>query len=126
MKVHEIMTAHARCVEPDNTLVEAAGLMRELDVGALPVCDGDRIAGIVTDRDLVVRSIADGHDPNQVTVREVMSQGVSYVLADQDVEEAVRVMEQKQIRRVPVLNREKLLVGIISLGDVAISSNPAF
>jgi len=126
MKVHEIMTAHARCVSPDNNIVEAAGLMRELNVGALPVCHGDEVAGIVTDRDLVVRGIADGRDPNQIMVRDVMTHGVAYVLAEQDVEEAVRVMEQKQIRRVPVLNRAKRLVGIISLGDVAISSNPAF
>ena len=126
MKVHEIMTAHARCVGPDNTLVEAAGLMRELDVGALPVCDDDRLAGMVTDRDLALRGIADGRDPNTTAVRDVMSPGVVYVFADQPVEEVVRVMEERQIRRVPVLNREKRLVGIVSLGDIAISSNPAF
>ena len=126
MKVHEIMTAHARCVGPDNTLVEAAGLMRELDVGALPVCDNDRIAGMVTDRDMVLRGTADGRDPNSTPVRDVMSPGILYVFADQDVEEAARVMEEKQIRRLPVMNREKRLVGIVSLGDIATSSNPAF
>ena len=126
MKVHEIMTAHARCVAPDNTLVEAAGLMRELDVGVLPVCDQDRLAGMVTDRDMVLRGLADGRDPNTTAVREVMSEGVTWVFADQDVEEVARVMEEKQIRRLPVLNREKRLVGIVSLGDIAISSNPAF
>jgi CBS domain-containing protein len=126
MKVHEIMTAHARCVGPDTTLVEAAGLMRELDVGALPVCDNDRIAGMVTDRDMVLRGTADGRDPNSTSVRDVMSPGVFYVFADQEVEEAAQVMEEKQIRRVPVLNREKRLVGILSLGDIATSSNPAF
>ena len=126
MKVHEIMTAHARCVGPENTLVEAAGLMRELDVGALPVCDDDRVAGIVTDRDLVLRATADGRDPNSTAVRDVMSPGILYVFADQQVEEAVRVMEEKQIRRLPVMNREKRLVGIVSLGDIATSSNPAF
>jgi len=126
MKVHEIMTSHARCVAPDNTLVEAAGLMRELDVGALPVCDTDTLAGMVTDRDLVLRGVADGRDPRTTTVRDVMSPGVVFVLADQDVEEAVRVMENRQIRRLPVLNRARRLVGIVSLGDVAVSSNPAF
>jgi CBS domain-containing protein len=126
MKVHQIMTAHARCVGPDNTLVEAAGLMRELDVGALPVCDDDRLAGIVTDRDITLRGVADGRDPNTTPIRDVMSQGVVYVFADQEVEQAVRVMEERQIRRLPVLNREKRLVGIVSLGDIAISSNPAF
>lgn len=120
------MTAHARCVGPDNTLVEAAGLMRELDVGSLPVCDNDRLAGMVTDRDLALRGVADGRDPNTTAIRDVMSPGIVYVFADQPVEEVARVMEERQIRRVPVLNREKRLVGIVSLGDIAISSNPAF
>ncbi len=126
MKVHEIMTAHARCVGPDNTLVEAAGLMRELDVGALPVCEDDRVTGLVTDRDLVLRGTADGRDPNTTQVREVMSPGVIHVQADQDVEEAARIMEDKQIQRLPVLNREQRLVGMLSLGDIATSSNPVF
>lgn len=126
MKVHEIMTAHARCVGPDNTLVEAAGLMRELDVGALPVCEEDRVVGIVTDRDLAIRGIAAGKDPMKTDVRDVMTPGVVHVFADQEVEEVVRLMEERQIRRVPVLNRQKRLVGIVALGDVAISSNPAF
>lgn len=126
MKVHEIMSAHARCVGPENTLVEAAGLMRELDVGSLPVCEDDRLTGIVTDRDLALRGIADGKDPNTTPVRDVMSESVVWVFADQDVEEVVRLMENRQIRRVPVLNRQKRLVGIVALGDIAISSNPAF
>lgn len=126
MKVHEIMTAHARCVSPDNTLVEAAGLMREMDVGALPVCENDRLAGMLTDRDMTVRAIADGRDPNTTAVRDVMTPGIVYVFADQDVEEAARQMQEREIRRLPVLNREKRLVGIVSLGDIAMSSNPAF
>ena len=120
MKVHEIMTAHARCVGPENTLVEAAGLMRELDVGALPVCDEDRLAGMVTDRDITLRGVAGGRDPNTTPIRDVMSPGIVYVFADQEVEEVARIMEQRQIRRVPVLNREKRLVGIVSLGDIAV------
>lgn len=126
MKVHEIMTPRARCISPDNSLVEAAGLMRELDVGALPVCDEDRLAGMVTDRDLVVRGMAEGRDPYSATVREVMSEGVLYIKADQEVEEAARLMQEKQVRRLPVINREKRLVGILSLGDLAVNSNPAF
>lgn len=126
MKVHEIMTARPRCIAPENTLVEAAGLMRELDVGALPICDEERLAGMVTDRDIVLRGTADGRDPNSTLVRDVMSVGVIHVFADQSVEEAARVMEEKQIRRLPVINRERRLVGIVSLGDVATSSNPAF
>jgi CBS domain-containing protein len=126
MKVHEIMTAHARCVGPDNNLVEAAGLMRELDVGALPVCEEDRLIGIVTDRDLALRGIADGKDPNTTFVRDVMTTSVAWAFADQEVEEVVRLMEERQIRRVPVMSREKRLVGIVALGDIAISSSPAF
>lgn len=126
MKVHEIMTAHARCVGLDNTLVEAAGLMRELDVGALPVCDNDRLAGMITDRDIAVRGVANGCDPNATEVSDVMSPGIFYAFADADVEEAARIMEDRQIRRLPVLSRDKRLVGIISLGDIATSSNPAF
>ena len=120
------MTAHARCVGPENTLVEAAGLMRELDVGALPVCEDDRLAGMVTDRDIAVRGVADGRDPNTTPIRDVMSPGIVYAFADQAVEDVARMMEERQIRRVPVVNREKRLVGIVSLGDIAISSNPAF
>jgi CBS domain-containing protein len=126
MKVHEIMTAHARSVGPDNTLVEAAGLMRQLDVGAVPVVEGDDVVGIVTDRDMALRAVADGRDPNTAMVRDVMTQGVIFILSDQEVEEAVRIMQQRQVRRLPVLDRAKRLVGIVSLGDVAVASNPAF
>jgi CBS domain-containing protein len=126
MKVKEIMTAHARCVAPDNTLVEAAGLMRQLDVGALPVCEHDRVAGMVTDRDIVLRGVADGLPADTATVSEVMSKGAFYIFADQEIEEAARLMEEKQIRRLPVLSRERKMVGIVSLGDMALNSNPAF
>src|SRR3954464_13302603 len=124
MKVKAIMTAHARCVAPDNTLVEAAGLMRQLDVGALPVCEHDRLAGMVTDRDIVLRGVADALQTDIATVSQVMSQGAFFVFADQEIEEAARLMEEKQIRRLPVLNREKQMIGIISLGDMALNSNP--
>lgn len=126
MKVHEIMTGHPRFVAPENTLIEAAGLMRELDVGVLPVSDGGQLAGIVTDRDLVIRGLADGRDPNEALVRDVMSGGLEFVYADQEVEDAAHLMESRQIRRLPVLDRDERLVGIVSLGDIATSSNPAF
>lgn len=126
MQVHEIMTAHPRTVAPGNTLVEAAGLMRELDVGALPVVERDGFIGIVTDRDVVVRGVADGLDPRTTPVSVVMSGGIEYVYADQPVEEAARQMENRKIRRLLVLDRAKSLVGMVSLGDIATSSNPAF
>jgi CBS domain-containing protein len=125
MKIREIMSSDVRCTSPDSTLVEAAGLMKVLDTGVVPVCDDDRLAGILTDRDLAIRSTADGRDPNKTTVREVMSRGVVYIFDDQSLEQAEQLMEKMQIRRLPVLNREKRLVGIVSLGDLATHSQPA-
>lgn len=123
MKIEEIMTATVRCVPPDSPLAEAAGVMRELDVGSVPVRDADRLAGMLTDRDIVLRCVAEGRDPRRTTVRDVMSEGITYIYSDQEVEDAAELMEQKQIRRLPVLNREKRLVGIISLGDVALHTS---
>lgn len=119
------MTPHAQCVSPDASLADAAQRMRELDVGALPICDNDRLAGIVTDRDLAIRGVAEGRDPRSTPVRAVMSPHLAYIFDDQEVEEAARLMEVKQIRRLPVLNRAKRLVGIISLGDIAVETGVA-
>jgi len=119
MKVSEIMTADARWIGPEVNLVAAAGIMRDLDVGVLPVCDHDKLAGVVTDRDLVIRALAEACNPEETAVRAVMSTGVVYAFADQDIEDAARLMEVKQIRRLPVLDHQKHLVGIVSLGDVA-------
>ncbi|HYC69600.1 MAG TPA: CBS domain-containing protein [Opitutaceae bacterium] len=119
MKIKDIMTPKARCVAPATTLADAARLMREIDVGALPVCDNDRLSGMVTDRDIVVRGVAEKVDPATTEVRAVMTPGVSYVFEDQEVAEAARIMEERQIRRLPVLNSDKRLVGIVALGDMA-------
>jgi CBS domain-containing protein len=121
-KVRDIMTSGARCIAPDTTLTEAAKLMGELDVGALPVCHDDRLAGMVTDRDIAVRAVAQGRDPGKTTVRETMTEGIVFIYEDNDVEEAARLFEAKRIRRLPVLNREKRLVGIVSLGDLAVNA----
>jgi len=95
--------------------------MRDLDVGSVPVCGpDDRLAGMVTDRDIAVRCTAAGSDPKACTVRDVMTPGVVYCFDDQPVEEAERVMKERQIRRLLVLNRDKRLVGIVSLGDLAV------
>lgn len=123
MKIQDIMTPHARCVGPQENLASAAGLMRDLNVGALPVCDHDRLAGLVTDRDIAIRGVAEARDPNKTTVKDIMSPEIVYVFEDQDVEEAARLMEVKQIRRLPVLNRSKRLVGIVSLGDLAVDAS---
>jgi CBS domain-containing protein len=119
MKIHDIMTTEPSCINPELSVRDAARRMRDLDVGALPVCANDRLLGMITDRDLVVRALAEGRDPGSVIVRDTMSPGIVYCFDDEDVEIAARKMEDRQIRRLPVLNRDKRLVGIISIGDIA-------
>ena len=122
MQVKEIMTRDVECIPPDTTLQEAARRMRDLDVGPLPICEGDRLTGILTDRDITIRAVAEGRDPKSTTVREVMSPDVFYCFEDQEVAEAARLMKDQQIRRVLILDRQKRLVGIVSLGDLAIEA----
>ena len=120
MKVSEIMTRGAETVAPDASLRDAAQTMKRLDIGAIPVCDGDRLVGIVTDRDIVVRAVADGADTASTTVREAMTEGIVYCQEDTDVQTVADTMKQRQIRRLVVLDADKRLVGIVSLGDLAI------
>jgi CBS domain-containing protein len=123
MQVKDAMTRGAECVRPDTTVQEAARKMRDMDIGPLPVCgENDRLLGMLTDRDITVRSVADGRDPTRTPVRDVMTEGVSYCYEDEDLTEAARQMGEKQIRRLVVLNRDKQLVGIVSLGDMAVST----
>ena len=119
MQVKDVMTRGAEVVRPDATLQQAANKMKSLDIGPLPVCDGDKIIGMLTDRDITVRATAEGLDPKQTRVREVMSKELITCLEDQDVKEAAELMQSKQIRRVPILNKDKRLVGMLSLGDLA-------
>jgi CBS domain-containing protein len=120
MQLKDVMTREVEVIRPDATLHEAAEKMKTLDVGPLPVCDRDRLVGMITDRDITVRATAQGWVPGLTKVRDVMTQDVTYCFEDQDVEEAARLMEEKQIRRLVVLNRDKRLVGIVSLGDLAV------
>ncbi len=122
MQVHEVMTRGVECVSPDATLQEAARRMKELDVGSLPICKNGRLAGMITDRDITVRSVGAGHDPRSDRASDVMTPNVVYCYEDQDAAEAAELMREKQIRRLPVLNREKRLVGIVSLGDLAVET----
>jgi CBS domain-containing protein len=119
MQLKDIMTPKPECVSPEDSLRDAACKMRDLDVGPLPVCENDRLAGMITDRDIVVAAVAEGKDPETTKVRAAMSPGVFYCFEDQDVEEAARTMQERQVRRLLVLNRDKRLVGIVSLGDLA-------
>ena len=123
MRVSEVMTRDAECIGPDATLQQAAEKMKSLDVGSLPVCDNDRLAGMLTDRDITVRSVSDGHDPRTDRVRDAMTPKVIYCSEDQDIAEAAKLMKENQIRRLPVLNRDKRLVGIVSLGDLAVETH---
>jgi nucleotide-binding universal stress UspA family protein/CBS domain-containing protein len=122
MRVKAVMTEGAECVRPEATLQQAAERMKDLDVGSLPVCENDRLVGMVTDRDITVRATAEACDPCGTRVREVMTPDISYIFEDQLVTEAAQQMEEKQIRRLPVLNRNKRLVGIVSIGDLAVKS----
>jgi len=123
MQVNDIMTPGVECVRPDDTLQDAARKMRDLDVGPLPVCgDNDRLAGMITDRDITIRAVAEGKDPRTTRVREAMTEEIISCFEDQDVKEAARTMQERQVRRLVVLNRDKRLVGIVSLGDVATES----
>ena len=123
MTIRDVMTENAECTRPDATLQEAATRMRELDVGVLPVCDGDRLVGMLTDRDITIRSVAAGHDPSQHRVQEAMTTDMFYCFDDQEISDVTRLMKERQIRRVPVLSRSKRLAGIISLGDLAVDLN---
>lgn len=125
MKIREIMTPDAQCVGPDESVVDAAILMRELDVGVLPVCADDNVIGMITDRDIAIRAVAASRIPGTTKVREVMSPGSINVFDDQSVDEAVEIMERHQIRRAPVVNRANRLVGIVSLGDIAVDASTA-
>ena len=123
MQVREAMTRGVECVRPETPLAEAARKMREMDVGPLPVCgDNDRLVGMLTDRDVTVRATAEGSDPAGTRVRDVMTPEVIYCFDDQDVAEAARLMKERQVRRLVVLNRDKRLVGIVSLGDLAVET----
>jgi CBS domain-containing protein len=120
MELREIMTRNPEVVSAQSSLREAATKMKNLDVGLIPVCAGDRLEGLLTDRDITIRATADGRDPNKTKVSDVMSTDVAYCFEDQDVAEAVSLMEARQIRRLPVLSKDKRLVGIVSLGDIAV------
>jgi CBS domain-containing protein len=122
MKVKEIMSTQVQRIYRGASIQEAAEQMKTCDVGMVPVYDGDRLVGTLTDRDLTVRAIAEKRNPASTKISDVMSPGVTYCFDDQDVAEAGNIMAEKQIRRLVVLNRDKRLVGVVSLGDLATSS----
>jgi CBS domain-containing protein len=120
MNIQDIMTRDVEVVAPNASLQTAAQRMKDLDVGSLPVCDGERLLGMITDRDITIRATAMGKNPGDTAVSDTMSSGVTYCFEDQPISEAAQMMEEQQIRRLPILNRQKKLVGIVSLGDLAV------
>ena len=124
MQAREIMTSDVATARPDTTVQEAARRLADLNVGALPVCEGRRLVGIVTDRDITVRATADGMVPGTTLVRAVMSEDVCWCFDDDPVEEIERAMAGSKIRRMPVVDRAKRLVGMVTLGDLAARRAP--
>ena len=120
MNVREVMSRDVKIASPEDTLQHAAELMVDIDAGVLPVGENDRLVGMLTDRDITVRAVAKGKAPDRTKVREVMSPEIKYIYEDESLEDAAENMGKLQIRRLPVLNREKRLVGIVSLGDLAL------
>jgi CBS domain-containing protein len=123
MQLKEIMTTGVETVPPDSYIIDAAETMRSLDIGSLPVCDGQRLVGMITDRDITIRAVAAGCDPNKTRVSSCMSPEILYCFEDQDARDAEELMQQKQIRRLPILDRDKQLTGIVALADIATRAN---
>ena len=124
MRVSEVMTRDVRLANPGQPIREVAKMMADIDAGAVPVSDNDRLVGMVTDRDIAVRAVAAGKGPD-TPVREVMTPEVKYVFEDEDLDQVAKNMASIRVRRLPVVNRDKRLVGIVSLGDVALKGERA-
>jgi CBS domain-containing protein len=118
MKVSEVMTKDVKIADPGRTIQDAAKLMDKSDCGSLPVGENDRLVGMITDRDIVIRAVAAGL-PASTPIREVMSSEVKYCFEDEDLDDVAENMGDVQMRRLPVLNKEKRIVGIVSIGDLA-------
>jgi len=119
MELRKIMTPEVERIRKDTPIHEVAQKMKAIDVGMIPVYDDDRLIGMVTDRDIALRVVAERRDPANTPAQDVMTPEVIYCFEDQPIEEAAQIMEKHQIRRLIVLNRDKRLVGIVSLGDLA-------
>ena len=123
MKLREIMSDNVEVIHPDDTLQTAAEKMRDRDIGFLPVCDGERLIGVLTDRDLITRALADGLESKAMLGRDLVTSPAIYCFDDQSVDEAAKLMHDNQIRRLVVLSRDKQMVGVISLGDLAMTAD---
>lgn len=118
-QIKELMTTNPEYIKPETTLIDAAKRMRELDVGMLPVGDGVKLKGMLTDRDITIRAVAEGKDVAKTTAKDIMTPEVLYAFEDQSVDEVVKSMRDKQVRRMIILNRDKDMTGIVALADIA-------
>lgn len=119
MKVREAMHEGVTWVDPSTSIGSLARMMRDEDIGSIPIGENDRLVGMVTDRDIVCKALANGKDISSLTARDVMSSPIVYCRADEDVGDAARIMEEHAIRRLPVINENKRMVGMLSMGDIA-------
>ena len=119
MNIKDVMTRNVRTVPPDASIFQIAKIMRDEDIGAVPVADGDRLVGMVTDRDIVTRALAEVSPAKNLSARDVMSDRVLYCFEHQGVEEVLANMGEQQVRRLPVVDRDKRLIGMVSLGDLS-------
>lgn len=121
MLVKDIMSKNVASVDPNTPIVEVAKIMKNMNIGSVPVCKDGKILGILTDRDIVLRNIAMGKDISGVKAQDVMTMGISTTSPDMDIDDAARIMSEKQIRRLPVVENEKI-IGMVALGDIAVRS----
>jgi len=119
MKIREIMTTNVECVSPDTGIQELADKMKTLDVGFVPICENDRLAGTVTDRDIVVRGLASGQNINTIKAKDIMTKDVVWCFEGQDIKDVAKRMREKDVRRMLILNQNKRLVGVVSIGDIS-------
>jgi CBS domain-containing protein len=119
MKVKSAMHKGAEWVAPETPVAQVARKMRELDVGSIPVGENDRLVGMVTDRDITCRAVANGRDLSKLTARDVMTKGIVYCRDGEELDDALRIMESKKVRRLPVIDENKRMVGMLSLGDIS-------
>ena len=119
MKVKDVMHSGVTWIEPDTSVRDIAKKMREQDIGAIPVGENDKLIGMVTDRDIVCRGLANGRDASKLTARDVMSKGISYCRNNDDLDDAIDEMSKKHIRRLTVIDENKRMVGMLSVGDIS-------
>jgi predicted transcriptional regulator len=124
MIVKEVMSSHVEWLSPDTAITEVARMMRDKEIGCTPVGENDRLIGMITDRDITCRPVASGDDLKKVTARDVMSKGMFFCFEDEGIDKAIKLMQQKEVRHLTVLNRQKRMVGLVSLGDLALKADP--